>query len=410
MQNISTHSTSVRPNFPLDGGLCLCVALLMSVGLIMIASASVAYAEGLYGDSWFFAKRQIMFLLIGCVAGGLCAAIPLHIWKDYSWVMALIGFALLIVVLSPLGRSVNGSQRWVPLGLINIQASEAAKACFVIFFASYFVRCNEVLVSNLKGLVKPLGLLATVAVLLLLEPDFGSVVVIGLTVGAMLFLAGVKIQILLPLIVIALGGAALAIGSSEYRMQRLTSYLDPWAVQYEGGYQLTQSLIAFGRGEFTGVGLGNSVQKLFYLPEAHTDFIFAILAEEQGLIGAMCVLALFVFFVARIFSVAKLSYKRGEVFGGLLAQGIGVMFSCQVFVNIGVASGLLPTKGLTLPFISYGGSSLLVCSILTALLLRLSYENTQADRGETRLQKKPLNVRKSSAQQEIEEEFVEVAA
>lgn len=347
----------------------------VSVGIVLIATASVGHADSLYGDPLFFVKRHSMYLVLGVVGAGFVAALPTSLWRDYGVLFLILAVVLLAAVLMPgLGKKVNGSQRWFNLGFITVQASELVKFCMIVFFSSYLSRKQIELTEGWKGFLVSMGIIGVIAALLLLEPDFGSTVVISATCVAILFLAGMRL-FQFGLVVVTGAGllAALAMGS-EYRMERLIGFLDPWKVQFDSGYQLTQSLIAFGRGEWFGLGLGGSIQKLFYLPEAHTDFIVAILAEEFGLIGVAAVLMLFAALIARILMMAKRAMDKDDLFVAFSAFGIAVMFSAQVFINVGVASGLLPTKGLTLPFVSWGGSSLLANFALVGYLLRLDWE------------------------------------
>src|SRR5690606_15399630 len=298
-------------------------------------------------------------------------SIPMSVWQRYAGYFLLFTLLLLVIVLIPgVGKKVNGSQRWLSLGVISIQVSEIAKFCAVVFFASFFARRYQELHFGWQGFLKPLLVVGVFVGLLLLEPDFGSSVVLCATVFAMMFIAGVRILHFLLLIVGGISGLAAVAVLSPYRMQRLITFLDLWADQFNTGYQLTQSLIGFGRGQWMGLGLGNSLQKLFFLPEAHTDFIFTIIAEEFGLIGAVALLALFATLILRIFLLAKHNLALGRVFPALATFGIAILFSFQVFINAGVASGLLPTKGLTLPFISYGGSSLIINCVLMAFVMR----------------------------------------
>lgn len=368
----SNHLTlGQRIDWPL---LCLWFALL-SIGLIMVSSASISFSATNLHDEWYFAKRQAIYMLIGLVAAVFVAAIPMSIWQKYAGHFLIITLILLAVVLIPgIGKSVNGSRRWLNLIIIPVQVSEIAKVCAVIFFASLFSRRYQELHFGWQGFLKPLLVVGVFVFLLLLEPDFGSSVVLTATVFTMMFIAGVRIWHFGLLIAIGVSGLAGVAILSPYRMQRLITFLDPWADQFKSGYQLTQSLIAFGRGEWFGLGLGNSLQKLFFLPEAHTDFIFAIIAEEFGLIGATTVIGLFAALIIRILMIAKKNLARGKIFAALATFGVAILFGFQVFINVGVASGLLPTKGLTLPFVSYGGSSLLVCCILMAFVLRAQWE------------------------------------
>lgn len=354
--------------------LCLWFAL-MSIGLVMVASASVSFAAVTYDDAWYFAKRHGVYMAMGLVLAMFVACVPSSVWQAYSGQFLLITLFLLVIVLIPgIGKRVNGSQRWLSLGIISIQVSEIAKFCAVVFFASFFARRYQELHFGWQGFLKPLLVVGVFVGLLLLEPDFGSSVVLSVTVFAMMFIAGVRIWHFLLLILIGISGLGAVAVLSPYRMQRLITFLDPWADQFNSGYQLTQSLIGFGRGEWFGLGLGNSLQKLFFLPEAHTDFIFAIIAEEFGLMGAIVVIGLFVALILRILNLARLNLAAGKMFAALAVFGVATLFAFQVFINIGVSSGLLPTKGLTLPFISYGGSSLLISCVLMAFVMRIQWE------------------------------------
>ncbi len=350
--------------------------LLMSIGLVMVASASIAFAAANYqGDAWYFARRHGIFLMMGFCLSLFVVCIPMSVWQRYSGYLLILTLALLVIVLIPgIGKKVNGSQRWLSLGFMSIQVSEIAKFCAVVYFASFFARRYQELHAGLQGFLKPLMVLGLMALLLLLEPDFGSSVVLCATVFAMMFIAGVRLWHFLLLIMLGVGLLGAVAVFSPYRMQRLITFLDPWSDQFNTGYQLTQSLIGFGRGEWFGLGLGNSLQKLLFLPEAHTDFVFAIIAEEFGLVGAVLLLLLFVWLIARILLLSRLNLQNGRVFAALATFGIAILFAVQVFINAGVASGLLPTKGLTLPFISYGGSSLLISCMLMAFVMRAHWE------------------------------------
>jgi cell division protein FtsW len=284
-------------------------------------------------------------------------------------------FLLIMVLIPGLGHTVKGSARWVGIGPFRIQASEIAKFVVVVYIAGYCFRRNEEIQKNLTGFIKPLGILGIISLLLLREPDFGATVVIMTTALGMMFLAGMRIQHFLLLFVLI--GIALTILAiiEPYRLERLTTFLNPWENPYNSGYQLTQSLIAFGRGGWLGVGLGNSIQKLFYLPEAHTDFVFAVIGEEFGLVGALVVIALFASLVLRIFWIGRKAQQLGKHFAGFMAYGFGLWIAIQFMVSIGVNTGVLPTKGLTLPLVSYGGNSMLISCVLIAMLLRIDYEN-----------------------------------
>ena len=359
----------------LDRALLLPALAIASIGLVMICSASISFADHSYGDAFFYLKRHLLFLLMGAVVAAVFLNVPSRFWFHYGVPLLVLTMLLLVAVLIPgVGRRVNGSQRWIPLGPLNLQVSEIAKFVMILFTAGYLERYQRELRENWRYFAKPIGLLGVVAMLLLLEPDFGSSVVMAATVMGMLFMGGARVWQFTLILLAGLGAMASVALLSPYRLQRLVTFLDPWADQYDSGYQLTQSLIAFGRGEWLGVGLGNSVQKLFYLPEAHTDFVFAIYAEEFGLLGVVLAIALYVLLVSRILHVARRAVAQEDWFAAYSCFGIATMLAGQAFINMGVTSGLLPTKGLTLPFISYGGSSLLMCCAMVALVLRINRE------------------------------------
>lgn len=357
---------------PLNQSLIVVVLVLASIGLIMVATASMDFAAVNYNDPWYFVKRHVFYLCVSLVAAVVMYSIPRVLWQQYGWLLFFVCIFLLVIVLVPgIGRRVNGSQRWLQLGPLTLQVSEFVKLLSVIFFASYLQNSQYFLQTQWRELFKPLLMLVIVMWLLLLEPDFGAAVVLAVTIGGMLFFAGAKLWQCVLLMFAGMAALASLVWFTPYRMQRLVTFLDPWADQFNTGYQLIQSLIAFGRGQFSGLGLGNGIQKLLYLPESHTDFIFAIFAEEQGFIGVALLLAIFVFFISQIFMISRRAMKKDDTFVTLAAFGFGLLFSTQVIINVGVVSGFLPTKGLTLPFISYGGSSLLACSMAIGLLLRL---------------------------------------
>jgi cell division protein FtsW len=308
------------------------------------------------------------------------AAVVLRIKMEYleqygSWLF-VIGVLLLALVLIPgIGREVNGSTRWLSLGVINMQPSEIMKLGVVIYVSGYLVRHGEEVRTSFWGFLKPMLLLIIACLLLMLEPDFGATAIIVATTLGMMFLGGVRLwQFALLLLMVVAVLAVLAM-SSPYRLERLTVFINPWADPFNHGFQLTQALIAFGRGEWFGVGLGGSVQKLFYLPEAHTDFLFAVMAEELGLVAALVLLSLFVYIIWRAFSISAQAERQGRLFDSYLAAGLGIWIGLQVFINFGVNMGLLPTKGLTLPLMSYGGSSIVIMCIAIALLLRIDHES-----------------------------------
>lgn len=359
----------------LDRVLVLTALAIASIGLVMVCSASISFADHTYGDGFYYLKRHLVFLTMGVGIFTIFLAVPSRTWYRYGVPLLLLTVLLLVLVLVPgVGRKVNGSQRWIPVGPINLQISELAKFVVIIFMAGYLERHQRQLRVHWKGFLKPVVVLALIIFLLLLEPDFGSAVVVSGVVLGMLFIAGVRLWQFSFLLVLGVSGLIGLALKSPYRVQRLVTFLDPWADQYDTGYQLTQSLMAFGRGEWFGVGLGNSVQKLFYLPEAHTDFVFAIYAEEFGLVGVVVVVCLYMLLIARVLQVARKALEQQDWFAAYSCFGIAMMFAMQSFINIGMTSGLLPTKGLTLPFISYGGSSLLICCGMVALVLRINRE------------------------------------
>jgi len=357
---------------PLNQALIMSVLVLASLGLIMVATASMDYAAVNYNDPWYFVKRHAVYLCLALLAAWVMYSIPRVLWQRYGWLLFFVCVFMLVVVLIPgIGRRVNGSQRWIQLGPLTLQVSEFVKLLSVIFFASYLQKSQYFLQTQWRELFKPLLMLVIVMWLLLLEPDFGAAVVLAITIGGMLFFAGAKLWQCALLMLAGLLALASLVWFTPYRMQRLVTFLDPWEDQFNTGYQLIQSLIAFGRGQWNGLGLGNGIQKLLYLPESHTDFIFAIYAEEQGFVGVALLLSVFTFFIAQVFLISRRAMQKDDTFVTLAAFGFGVLFSTQVIINVGVVSGFLPTKGLTLPFISYGGSSLLACSMAIGILLRL---------------------------------------
>ncbi|MGK0498621.1 MAG: cell division protein FtsW [Oceanicoccus sp.] len=357
--------------------LCSAVALI-TIGFIAMSSASIEFAAERYGNPFFHSYRYLFHLAIALVGAAVVYRIPMDFWQRTGWFWLMVGFALLIMVLIPgIGREVNGSRRWLALGPLTLQCSELAKVCVILYLAGYLVRRQDELREEWIGFIKPMAVLFLVTILLMLEPDFGATVVTLGTAFGMIFLAGVRLWQFSMVIMAALAALILLVVSEPYRMKRFTAFTDPWADQFDSGYQLTQSLIAFGRGEWFGVGLGNSIQKLFYLPESHTDFVFAIYAEEFGFVGAVILIALFAFLVLRIMHIGRLAEQASQHFMAFVAYGIALMLSGQIFINIGVNTGLLPTKGLTLPFLSYGGSSLIVCCALLAMVFRINHEVLQ---------------------------------
>ncbi|EZQ19797.1 cell division protein FtsW [Halopseudomonas bauzanensis] len=365
--------------FDLDMPLLVGGLALLGLGLVMVTSASMEVAAGQLGNPLYYMNRQLVYMLIGVMALLATLAVPVGLWEQFRFPLLFLGFALLIAVLIPgIGREVNGSWRWIAVGPINVQPSELAKLFAVVFLAGYLVHRRDEVKEQWFGFIKPFMVLGPMAWLLIIEPDFGATVVLMGAATGMLFLGGVGL-FRFTLLFGSLGGlAALLVLFEPYRLQRLTSFLNPWNDPYGTGYQLTQALIAFGRGEWLGTGLGNSIQKQFYLPEAHTDFVFAVLAEELGLIGALAAFALLIFVAVRALYIGLWAEKTGRYFSAYLAYGLAIMWCGQVLINVGVNIGLLPTKGLTLPFLSYGGSSLVVCCISLGLLLRIDWERRQA--------------------------------
>ncbi len=348
---------------------------LMAIGLIMVSSASVPYADTEYYNynRFHFIMRHSMYLLIAVVAALATLNIKIPHCEKLGSYLLICGIMLLMLVIF-IGREVNGSKRWLDLGLFTIQVSEPVKIFVVSYLAGYLVRRREELHTQIKGFVRPLIVLGLVTSFLLLEPDFGASAVIVITCLTMMFLAGAKLWQFIVLSLMTALLLTLIATTTTYRLQRLQSFLDPWQDPFGTGYQLTQSLIAFGRGEFWGMGLGNSIQKLAYLPEAHTDFVFAVLAEEMGFLGVLVVLILYVLLLNRIMNIGRRAVETGGYFAGYMAWGLGITLTLQAVINIGVNCGVLPTKGLTLPLISYGGSSLIVSSVAIGIILRIDYE------------------------------------
>ncbi|WP_437883482.1 putative lipid II flippase FtsW [Pseudomonas sp. LRF_L74] len=358
-------------DFPLLAG----SLALLGLGLVMITSASSEVAAASTGNPLYYMIRHLVYLSIGFGAAFLTLLVPMSFWQRNGAKLMMLAFALLVMVLLPvIGREVNGAKRWIGFGMFNVQPSELAKLFTVMFIAGYMVRRQVEVQEKLMGFIKPMMVLGPIAVLLLAEPDFGATVVLVGSCIAMLFLGGANLIRFVLLAGAVVGAGVLVMTSQSYRMQRLTNFIDPWADQYGAGYQLSQSLIAFGRGEWFGVGLGNSIQKQFYLPEAHTDFIFAVLAEELGMVGALVTVALFVFVSVRALCIGLWAEKAKQYFSAYVAYGLSFLWIGQIVINIGVNIGRLPTKGLTLPFLSYGGSSLVICCVSLAILLRIEWE------------------------------------
>jgi cell division protein FtsW len=376
-------------------GLVLAILLF---GLVMVTSASVSIATKESGNAFFYLERQLVLALIGASAAALVFCVPSRAIERFSMPLLVVAIAMLLLVLVPgLGHSVNGSRRWLRVAGLNFQVSELARVLVLIYLASYAIRREAELRDTFLGLLKPVGLVFVVGFLLLLEPDFGAFSVLFATGFGLLFLAGARLRYVLGMMVAAGTAFALLAVASPYRLARLAAFRDPWADPYNTGFQLTQSLIAIGRGEWFGVGLGESVQKLFYLPEAHTDFLFAVLAEELGLAGVLLTLALFVALIWRSFHIARLASDAGLKFQSYLAASFGLWIGIQAFINIGVNMGVLPTKGLTLPLMSYGRSSMIVTLAWIGLLLRVYHEARAESRGSASVRKRASDDAESSA-------------
>jgi cell division protein FtsW len=353
---------------------------LLGLGLVMVTSASLPIASNpaKFSSPFYYVTRHLIAIFIGLALGGLVLATPMDWWARRGNLLYFTGVLLLILVLVPgVGRQVNGAIRWIPLGVFNLQGSEYMKLFAVIYMAGYLVRRGHEVSTRVLGVIKPLILISLACLLILAEPDFGTTAVILATVLGLLFLGGAPLWqfgLLLGLVALLFVGLVLF---EPYRVARLTAFLNPWEDRLGSGYQLSQALIAFGRGEWFGVGLGNGIQKQYYLPEAHTDFILAVIGEELGLIGTFLVVTLFAFICYRAFRIGGVAERAGRRFSGYVAYGLGLWLGLQTFINVGVNVGLLPTKGLTLPFMSYGGNSVIMSCLAAAVLLRIDYENHQ---------------------------------
>jgi cell division protein FtsW len=359
----------------LDPVLLTLVLTLLLGGFVILASASITISDNATGNPFFYLERQLLAAAIGIAAAGFCLFVPMKVWHSLGFLMLLIGIGLLAVVLVPgIGYEVNGATRWVRFGIMNLQVSEPARLCLLIYLAGYVVRQQKALREQFVGFLRPMLVLTIACTLLLAEPDFGAAIVLLATALVVLFVAGARVRdfvVFFSATVIAIVVLTL---TSPYRLNRLTAFLNPWEDPYSSGFQLVQSLIAIGRGEWLGVGLGGSVQKLFYLPEAHTDFVFAVFAEEFGLFGSVVLIAVFLALLWRVFKLAMRAADAERFFEAYLAIGLGTWLGLQAFINIGVNMGLLPTKGLTLPLISYGRSSMIIALIAIGLLLRIHHE------------------------------------
>lgn len=361
--------------------------LLLGVGVVMVYSASIAIAEGGRSTGYqptYYLVRHVLFVTIGLLLAVMAFQVPMRLWQQAAPYLFVVGLVLLMLVLIPgIGREVNGSRRWMSFYFVNLQPSELMKVFVVLYAADYTVRKAAFMHSLRRGFMPMFFVMLATGGLLLREPDFGAFAVICVIAMGILFLGGMNWRLFAGLIVMLIAGFVLLIWSSPYRMQRIIGFMDPWSDPYGKGYQLSHALIAFGRGEWLGVGLGGSVEKLFYLPEAHTDFLLAVIAEELGFAGVALIVIMFAWIVARAFAIGRRAAILERYFASLVAQGIGVWIGVQTIINMGVNMGVLPTKGLTLPLISFGGSALATTCIALAILLRVDWENRQLSKGFT---------------------------
>jgi len=373
VKELSRRRLGMLPD--IDWALLICVLLLLGFGFVMVASASMSIADRIFDAPFHFVTRHALALGLALASGILVFSAPLNWWEKSGTVLFFIGLVLLVLVLVPgIGRTVNGATRWIPLGPLNIQSSEFMKFFAVIYVSGYLVRRHEEVATRLSGFLKPMILMVIASVLIMRQPDFGTTAVLLATVLGLLFLGGVLMTHFAVLFGMLATAAAMLVALEPYRLQRVTSFLDPFADPFNTGFQLSQALIAFGRGEWFGVGLGNGIQKQFFLPEAHTDFVMAVVGEEFGLTGTLAVIAAFVFLVWRAVSIGARAARAGWCFSAYAAHGLGLGIGLQALINIGVNVGLFPTKGLTLPFLSYGSNSLIVACMAVGLLLRIDLE------------------------------------
>ncbi len=365
--------------YPMDPMISAIAGFLLLYGMVMVGSASMEIGAKTYDDPFYLLTRHVVYLVISGGAAIVALSVPLALWQRFDAALLGVAFLLLVAVLVPgIGKEVNGATRWIGLGPFTLQGSEFVKLFVMIYMAGYLVRRKDEIETSLSGFAKPLVVLTLIVLLLLGQPDFGAAIVIISAAIGMIFLAGVPFRFFIPLVALCVSAVALIATLQPYRLARLTAFANPWEHQFGSGYQLTQALIAFGRGEWFGLGLGNSIQKLFFLPEAHTDFLFSIIAEELGVLGAAVVIVLFAWLVVRGLAIGN-GARRAELdFHAYLAYGISLIIGIQASINLGVNLGVLPTKGLTLPFMSYGGNSLIVSCIMIAILLRIEYETREA--------------------------------
>lgn len=377
-QKSSSREIVLVDRCPIDPMIAGIALFLLLFGCVMVGSASLEVGAKTYGNPFHLVTRHSVYLLISAAAAVLTLSVPIRLWQKFDAILLVVAFALLVAVLVPgVGREVNGATRWISLGFFTLQGSEFVKLFVMMYMAGYLVRRKEEIKTSLSGFAKPLVILTLIVLLLLGQPDFGAAIVIISAAIGMIFLAGVPYRFFLPLVALCVSAVALIATLQPYRLARLTAFTDPWEHQFGSGYQLTQALIAFGRGEWFGLGLGNSIQKLFFLPEAHTDFLFSIIAEELGVLGAGLVIVMFCWLVIRGLAIGNEARRREMDYHAYLAYGIALILGIQASINLGVNLGILPTKGLTLPFMSYGGNSLIVSCMMIAVLLRIDVEARQ---------------------------------
>ncbi|MFT0546875.1 putative lipid II flippase FtsW [Allopusillimonas ginsengisoli] len=389
--DFSSGVNAVRPgrtSMPsVDIPLIMMASALVVFGLLMVYSASIALADGPRYESYgryYFVLRHGLFIIVGLLSALVTFSLPMKFWERFAAPLFILCLLLLVVVLIPgIGREVNGARRWLPFGPVNFQPSELMKVGVLLYAADYTMRKQEHMQNFLRGFLPMACALAVVGMLLLLEPDLGAFMVIVAIAVGILFIGGINGKLFSMLLTILVGSFLLLIWLSPWRRERLFVYLDPWNPEnaYGSAYQLSHSLIALGRGEWFGVGLGSSIEKLHYLPEAHTDFIVAVIGEELGFVGLMCLLGVFMFLIWRGFEIGRQAIAMDRIFNGLVAQGVALWFGVQTFINVGVCLGLLPTKGLTLPMVSYGGTGIVMNLVAMALLVRVDYENRNLMRG-----------------------------
>ena len=377
MKNQRNRAARHAASAELDYFLLLLGFALLGFGFLMVTSASLHLGDK-FGAPFYYSWKHLFSIFIGMAGGLIVMQVPSNLWQKYSVHLFVFGLVLLVMVLIPgIGRSAGGATRWIPLGIFNLQSSEFMKLFVILYMAGYLVRRHVEVRHTIKGFAYPMLLLGLASGLIILEPDMGTTIVILVTALGMLFLGGAQLMQFVLLIGVVGSALAALILTSDYRMARFTGYLDPWADVNGSGYQLAQALIAFGRGEWTGVGYGNGIQKQFYLPEAHNDFLMAVIGEEFGLLGTVVVVLVLSLFVWRAFTIGTEALMKSRRFAAYVAWGIAVWMGFQAFVNIGVNVGLLPTKGITLPFMSFGGNSIIVACLALAMLLRIDYENRQ---------------------------------